>query len=223
MAIQTQLANGSLIGGGGQAFLGANVHAKPIDYGTLGHYRVVAVAPLVADQSANSRLFELRNSGVNLIIPTLVEVELLAVGDVTTEKLVWLSMYGCTNFTAVDTASASIPAAMVVRPTGMSAAPGGAQVRVVTAAGASGGMTGWTSTKDAGAHGQFLAWMASASAERPARVKRWVDPAEIDVHKPVYSANQGFVIEHASVGSATDNNIHVLITVAWAEVPANGY
>lgn len=217
MGIQVQLGNGALIGGGLAAFKAANVHAKPLDYGSFGHYRVAVAVPLVASQGVNSRLFELRNSGANLIIPTLVEVEAIAVGDVGPDGNLWIAMHNCTNFSAVDTANTVTPSAMVVRPTGMSAAPGGVQLRVC--AGNSAGMTGGTLTKDAGPHSYLIAWMSSASAERPPRIKRFVDPADlVAAHPPVYATNQGLVIENAILGSATDNNVYILVTVAWAEV-----
>lgn len=221
MALQLQLENGSLIGGGGAAFKGANVHAKPLDHGTLGHYRVAVVVPLAVSQAAGSRLFELRNGGSQLIVPTLVEVELLAVGDVSPEQQCWISMYGCTGFTAVDTVNVVTPSAMVVRPTGMSAAPGGAQIRVCN--GVAGGMTGWTATKDAGPHSYFVAWMGAAAAERPVRAKRFVCPADISTHPPVYAAGQGFVLENTVLGSDQANTIYVVMTVAWAEVPVGGF
>lgn len=222
MGIQVQLDNGSLIGGGGEKFKGANVHAKPLDYGALGHYRVAVAVLLAAAQAANSRLFELRNSGANLIIPTLIEVETLAIGDVSPEQQCWIAMYGCTNFTAVDNVNAATLSAMVVRPTGMSAAPGGVQVRAAVSNSA--GMTGGTLTKDAGPHSSLVTWMSSASADRPPRVKRFVDPADLmATHPPVYATNQGFVIENSVLGPASDNNVYVVITVAWAEVPVGGY
>ncbi len=218
MGIQMQLENGSLLGGGLAAFKGANVHGKPLDYGTLGHYRVVASLPLVVSQAANSRLFELRNAGSNLIVPTLIEVEAIAYGDVTPDALLWLSMFGCTNFTAVDSVNVATPTAMVVRPTGMTGAPGGAQIRSVVGTGAAAGMTGGTLTKDSGAHSALVTMISSASADRPSRVKRFVCPMEQATHPPVYAANQGLVIEHVGVGSVTANEMLVLLTVAWAEV-----
>lgn len=221
MALQLQLENGSLVGGGGAAFKGANVHAKPLDYGSFGHYRVVSVPGLVVSQAANSRLFELRNAGSNLIVPTLIEVEALAWGDVAPDPVLWLSMFGCTNFTAVDTTNVSTPPAMVLRPTGMSAAPGGAQIRMCS--GHSAGMTGGTLTKDGGAHSSLLAYLSSASADRPARVKRFVCPTEQATHPPVYAANQGFIIENVNLGSADSNTVLLVITVAWAEVPVGGF
>lgn len=219
MPLQVQLENGSLIGGGLAAFQAANVHAKPIDYGTLGHYRCVAAVALSPLQAANSRLFELRNAGSNLIVPTLIEVQVTAVGDVSPDYPLWLAMYGCTAFTAVDTADVVTRPAMVVRPTGMSAAPGGAQIRGLVG-NVTAGMTGWTATKDSGAHSNVLAWISSASADRPASVKRFVCPTEQASHPPVYAANQGFVIENAQLGPDTANTVVVLITVAWAEVTA---
>ncbi|MBS0150459.1 MAG: hypothetical protein JSR31_05915 [Nitrospira sp.] len=222
MAIQVQLGNGSVIGGGGAAFLGANTHVKPIDYGTLGHYRAVCSVALSPLQAANSRLFELRNAGSQLIVPTLIELEVAAVGDVAPDYFLWLAMYGCTNFTAVDTTNVTTPPAMVVRPTGMSAAPGGAQIRSLGST-FTAGMTGWTATKDSGAHSNLVAWLSSASADRPSRVKRFVDPSDQATHPPVYATNQGFSIENGQLGPDTANAVVVLITVAWAEVPVSGY
>jgi hypothetical protein len=55
-------------------------------------------------------------------------------------------------------------------------------------------------------------------------VKRFVDPADlVAAHPPVYAANQGFLIENTVLGPASDNNIYVVITVAWAEVPVGGF
>lgn len=218
MPIQVQLESGSLIGGGLAAFKAANVHAKPLDYGTLGHYRCVATVVLSPLQAANSRLFELRNAGSNLIVPTLIEVQVTATGDVSPENALWLSLYGCTNFTGIDDTNTLTPTAMVVRPTGMSAAPGGAQIRSLSSAFPE-GMTGWTATKS-GAHSSFLSWMSSASADRPPSVRRFICPAEHAIHPPVYAANQGFVIENAQIGPSTANTVVVMITVAWAEVTA---
>lgn len=220
MPIQLQLESGALIGGGGAAFKAANVHAKPLDYGTLGHYRCVAFAPLVVSQAAPSRLFTLRNVGSNLIVPTLIEVEALAIGDVSPEQQLWISMHSCTGFTLSDTISTSTPAAMVLRASGMSAAPGGAELRAITPAGAVGGMTGWVATKDTAPHSYFVSWISSASAERVARVKRFVDPSDQAIHPPVYAANQGFVIENSVVGSSSSNSVYLFVTVAWAEVMA---
>lgn len=220
MPLQVQLENGSLIGGGLAAFRAANVHVKPIDYGTLGHYRVVATPVLVAGQAANSRLFELRNAGSNLIVPTLIEVEVLAVGDVAPDAALIITMFGCTGFTEVDTVSTMTPVAVVMRSSGMSGAPGGAQIRCITPAGAAAGMSGWTAVKDGGAHSIVAAWMSSASADRPAMVRRFVCPTEQAIHPPVYATNQGLVIENVSAGSATSNEIMLVITVSWAEVTA---
>lgn len=217
MPIQVQLNNGALIGGGGAAFKAANVHAKPLDYGTLGHYRCVATVALSPLQAVNSRLFELRNTGSNLIVPTLIEAHVTAVGDVSPDYPLWVSLYGCTSFTAVDTTNTTTPPSMVVRPTGMSASPGGAQIRSLSST-FTAGMTGWTATKDSGAHSSALVWMSSASADRPAYARRFVDPDDQATHPPVYAANQGFVIENAQLGPDTSNTVLMVITVAWAEV-----
>lgn len=217
MPIQTQLENGSLIGGGGTAFKGANVHLKPIDHGSLGHYRVAMRTQLLAVQAANSRLFELRNSGSNLIIPTRIEVTVWPVGSVAFPYLLALSLFKCTSFTAVDTTQTTTPTVSVMKTSGMSAAPGAAHVRLLS--GAAGGMTGGTLTKDASPIGTLLAWMASVTpTTRP--VTKEMAKRNGDEYPLVLAQNEGFVIDNVLLGSATANEVQVVCELAWAEVTA---
>ena len=169
MGIQLQLENGSLVGGGLAAFKGANVHQKPIDYGTLGHYRTSIRVLLSPAQAAASRLFELRNTGSNLIIPTRIEIAALPVGPVDTNYLAVFGLFKCTGFTAVDTTNTTTPTVSVMRTSGMTGAPGSAAVRYLTIAGAAAGMTGGTLTKESLPLASLMAWMASVSTtSRPA-------------------------------------------------------
>ena len=222
MAIQVQLGNGSVVGGGGAAFLGANVQCKPIDHGTLGHYFLSLFVPIAVSQAVNSRLLELRNAGGNWIIPTRVIIEVMPSGAVAVPYLGIVQMRRCTNFTALDAANAATPTAGVVK-TVMPGAPGGAQLAVVNAPGASAGMTGGTMTLQASSVGSVMAWIASVSSTtRPVR-KNLVGDIVDGVHPIVLTNNEGFVIENAALGSPTSNQVAVLIELAWAEVPVNGY
>lgn len=222
MAIQVQLGNGSVVGGGGAAFLGANVHCKPIDHGTLGQYQLSALIPLATSQGVLSRLFELRNKGSNLIIPTLASLEVMPTGPVAVPYMCVLQMRRCTNFTALDTTNITTPTAGVLR-TGMAAAPGGAQLGLVTPPGASAGMTGGSMSIDLNALSRVMVWMASVSATtRPVR-KDLIGDIVNGRHPLVLSANEGFVIENVVLGSDTSNQAWVVLDLSWAEVPVNGY
>lgn len=218
MPIQTQLDNGSLIGGGGAAFMGANVHLKPVDHGALGHYRTSAKITLLAGQVVNGRLFEIRNAGSNLLVPLLVEVSVLPFGSVVNPYDLEIGLFKCTSFSAVDTTQTTTPSVSTMRTSGMSAAPGGAHVRALS--GATGGMTGWTATKDGSPISSMMAWMASVSATSLPVTKRLLDSSQQAVHPLVLAANEGFVLENLVLGSSTTNNVRVVVDVAWAEVTA---
>lgn len=218
MPIQTQLENGSLIGGGGQAFKGANVHLKPLDHGTLGHYRTSAKITLLAGQVVNARLFEIRNAGSNLLVPLLIEVSVLPFGSVVVPYDLEIGLYKCTSFSVVDGVNTVTPSVSVMRTSGMSGAPGGAQVRSL--AGATGGMTGWTATKDGSPLSSLMAWMASVSTTSLPVTKRLLDSSQQAIHPLVLAVNEGIVLENLVLGSATANNVRVVVDVAWAEVTA---
>jgi len=218
MPIQIQLDNGSLIGGGGAAFKGANVHIKPIDHGALGHYRTSAKITLLLGQVVNARLFEIRNAGSNLLVPLLIEVSVLPFGSVVVPYDLEIGLYKCTNFSAVDTTNTATPSASTMRTSGMSAAPGGAHVRYCSSS--TNGMTGWTATKDGSPIASMMAWMSSVSATSRPVMKRLLDSSQQAVHPPVLAPNEGVVLENLVLGSATTNNVRVLVDVAWAEVTA---
>lgn len=222
MALQLQLENGSLIGGGGTVFKGAAVHAKPIDHGSFGHYRGTFALIMVAGQSSGSRLVELRNSASNWIIPTKVEVTVLPIGAVAVPYPLYIGLSRCTSFSAVDTANVGTPSLSPMKST-MPAAPGGAQVRHVTLAGHASGMTGGTLTKDSGYLSLMAAWMASVSSTSQPVTRDLVGSLRQDMHPLICANNEGFVLEHVGSGSGTANGVIVLIDLAWAEVPVGGF
>jgi hypothetical protein len=74
VAIQNLGKSGDIAEAGNQTYnSGApwHVQPKPLQYGSLGHYRTNHRCALVNTQAANSRLFEIRNThATNLIVPT---------------------------------------------------------------------------------------------------------------------------------------------------------
>src|SRR5438876_723555 len=79
-------------------FKAALIVPKPIGYGTLGHYRVNHRCALVANQAANSRIFELRNGGSNLIVPTRLVIKWLQTAAHTAAIEDSLDVFRCTSF-----------------------------------------------------------------------------------------------------------------------------
>jgi hypothetical protein len=172
---------------------------------------------MATSQAANSRLFEIRNTSTNLIVPTRIRVGTLPSGTVTTSYAMELVLFRLTGFTAVDTTNTVTPTTSVMRTSGMAAYPGGAAVRHVTIAGAAAGMTGGTLTKDANDTGCLISWAATAGAST---VPVYGDLVfgESGGHPLVLAQNEGFEIENVVIGSGTANVIQVIIDVAWAEI-----
>ena len=214
-------ANVTAVGEKATSTTGAlHVTQKPIP-ASIGAYRTSVILTMATTQAANSRLFEIRNTSTNLLIPTRIRVGMLTSGTVTTAYVFQLALFRCTSFTAVDTVNTVTPTTSVKRTTGMTAYPGNAAVRYVTVAGAAAGMTGGTLTKDANPVGQYVACTHTAA---PGVVTPMVTAELLDdvngTHPLVLAQNEGFEIENFVVGSGTANVVTVLIDVSWAETAA---
>lgn len=221
MGIQNQGLSGDIVEAGLRNYnAGASLHTvtKPIAYGSLGHYRVAARVSMATSQNANSRLFEVRNpSATALIIPTRLRVSILPAGTVTAAYRMELDLFKLTTFTAVDTTGTVTPGAnpSAKRTSTMTAAPQAA-IRWVTAAGAAGGMTGGTLTKDANPAAIHQGWVATAAATTVPLVAEMLDDVN-GTHPFVFAQNEGFEIENIVAGSGTANVIDVMVDFSWAE------
>jgi len=195
-----------------------HVVSKPVPT-SIGAYRTSVVLTLATTQAANSRLFELRNTLTNFIIPTRVRIGIMAAGTVTTPYALQIGMFKCTGFTVVDTTNTVTPVSSVKKTTGFTAYPGNSAVRHVTLAGAAAGMTGGTLVKDAQAAATFVAWVATAAATTmPSYSDLLTD--NFGTYPFVLAQNEGFEIENVIVGSGTANVVQIVIDVEWTEVVA---
>lgn len=199
---------------GGQV---GSVAPGPVPYGALGHYRAVVVFALVATQAANSRLLVLRNNATNLLVVTRCVVRWLQTATHTAAIEDSLDLYKLTGFTVLDTTNTVTPTAAVLRTTEMAAAPGGAQLRHVTVAGAAAGMTGATSTK-AGQLAALPKWLTAAvptAAEVKVDLLDFVDD-DLSMHPLVLKQNEGLLLENrVLLGAAAGSSVYV--DLAWAE------
>lgn len=212
-------SSGSLLGVGLEASSPAHVTQKPIPYGVLGHYRLSVRFILANAQAANSRLFELRNTAANLIIPTRLNIKWVQTGAHTAAILDSLDCFKATGFTAVDTTNTVTPVPSVKRTSGMAAAPGGAALRHVTVAGAAAGMTGGTLTKDGSSFFSLPQWLLAA-LPTAGTVIPLIGDALDDVngtHPFIFAQNEGFIIENRVVlGAAAASE--VIVDLSYAEV-----
>lgn len=132
------------------AALPLHVAAKPIPYGSLGHYRCATRTRLVITQAANSRLFEVRNAHAsNLLIPTSIHIQWrqgpLDTHTATIEDS--LDVYKATAFSVVDPTGSPVTPLTTALRTSMGASA--VQVRANALAGLAAGITGGTLTLEA--------------------------------------------------------------------------
>jgi hypothetical protein len=224
MAIQLQ-GNSGAVAEVGAILRSLNITPKALEYGSLGHYRTAVRIVGTSVQAANSRLFEIRNTAANLIIPTCINVSVAQIAAGTAQENS-VDLFKCTAFTAVDTTNTVTPTSSAMKTTGMAAYPGGAAVRHLTLAGAAAGMTGGTLTKDANALATFPYFVNTAVPTTPNAVWGPFDMlaniAGYAKHPLVLAQNEGFEIENR-VLNVTTFGICFYIDVSWAEVPTTVY
>lgn len=216
--------------GTSQAKVGATTGAlrtmnTPLEYGSLGHYRVNHRCVLVANQAANSRIFEVRNSGTSLLIPTRLAIKWVSSSAHTAIIEDSLDVYKVTGFTVVDTTNTVTLTGSVKRTTGMTAtASAGAVLRGLTIAGNANGMTGGTLTKDSSSVGQVPMILAQAVMAATDTASRYPQIGDIfdDVngtHPFVFAQNEGLIVENrVLLGAAAGSSVY--IDFSWAEVPS---
>lgn len=224
MAVIEGGTSGALQGVGVEALSPSHVTLKPIPYGALGHYRVNHRCALLNAQAANSRIFEVRNTGTNFIVPTRLVIKWASSAAHTAILDQSLDCYKLTGFSVSSTTNTVTPTASVKKTTGMAAAPGGAAIRGLTVAGNTAGMTGFTSTKDGGSFFQLPMIEAVAVMAATETTSRYfnVGDALDDVngtHPWMFAQNEGFLIEERAVEAAAGGS-SVYIDFSWAEVTA---
>lgn len=205
----------------GLTFSALRVNIKPLDHGSLGHYRVNHRCALVNSQAANSRLFEVRNThATNLIVPTRLIIKWVQTAAHTAAIEDSLDVFKVTGFSAVDTTNTVTPVPSVKRGS-MAASPGGAAIRGVTVAGNSAGMTGGTLTKDSSSIGQLPQWLLAAVPTAGTLGVQFLDVFD-DVngtHPFVLAQNEGIIVENrVGLGAAAGSAVY--IDFSYAEVTA---
>jgi hypothetical protein len=218
MGISIIGAGGTIADVGEKASAPQHVVQKPIS-ASVGHYRTAISLTMATTQAANSRLFEIRNTGTNLLILTRCYVEVVPSGTVTTAYVGEIGLWRCTSFSAVDTTNTVTPTGSIKRTTGMTAYPGNANVRHVTVAGAAAGMTGGTLTKDGNMLGSCIGPVLTGPTAGNKFFRELVEDTN-GTHPLVCAQNEGWIIENVRVGSGTSNVVTVMLDVSWAEATA---
>lgn len=220
MAVIEGGVSAALVGVGAESASPMHVVAKPDSYGAFGHYRTSHRAALVANQAANSRLFEFQNTAAsNLMVIHAIRFLVIQTGNHTAVLETSFDIFRCTAFSVIDPNNTVTPVASKLR-TSMGA-NASAILRGVTIAGASAGMTGGTLTKDTAPLRQapilFQATLPTASLNFVEH--NFLPLVNSGEHPLVLANNEGFEIENRVVfGAAGVATFYC--DVEWSEVTA---
>ncbi len=217
MAYIDDLARAAAIGTANSS--GVHAEARPMAVGALGAYRTSHRAVLVNTQAANSRLFELRNAGSNLVVVTSLNVRWMQLGAHTAAIEDSLDVYKLTGFTAVDTTNTVTPVISKLR---TSYATAGAVPRGVTVAGAAAGMTGGTLVKDTNPLLQLPQWLLAAQPTAgTVGLRELLYSPRVDVGETplILAADEGIMIENRVLLGAAASSV-VYVDIQWSEVSA---
>ena len=215
-------ANISRVGEVATSSTGAqHVVGKPLP-SSVGHYRVAGRCALLAAQVANGRIFEVRNNGSNLIIPTRLRLGWQQTAAHTADIRLELDLFKVTGFTVLDTTNTQTLTPSLKR-TSMSAT--NAQVRMLAAAGNVNGMTGGTLTKDTSPVSiveqvmrQTFTLGATGSNPPLPMLYELLDDVN-GTHPWVLAQNEGLEIENIVLSGAAAGS-SITIDFSYAEVTA---
>lgn len=211
----------------GQRFGALPVAIRPLDYGTagaggttFGHYRTTHRCAIVNNQAANSRLWTIRNSGTAFIVPTRMTVQVLPTGNHTAAIEDSFDLYKCTGFTVSDNTNQVTPATSVIDGSKMAAAPGHGEIRGLTAAGNSAGITGGTLVKDTNPLYQLpVFFLATLSTTLVQTFSRDFFNEDMGEHPLVLAPNEGLELENrVLLGAAAAASVYV--DFSYAEMSA---
>lgn len=220
MAVIEGGVSGALTGVGVESGSPQHVVCKPDPAGALGHYTTSHRTALVASQGANSRLFEIQNAhATNLVVVHQVRVVVQQTAAMTAAIETSIDMFKCTGFSAVDTTGTVTPVASKMR---TSFGNAGANLRGVTVAGAAGGMTGGTLTKDTAPLHQTPIWLLLAvptGGPVPREEYVWAPDVAAGESPLILVQNEGLIIENrVALGVAAGASVH--IHCVWSELTA---
>jgi len=207
-------------------FRAARVSSRPLDYGSLGHYRIsMATGTIGAALAANAELFQFRWTDATRF--AVVQKILIGAGAnvaATGAALVTLEATIARSWTVAGTggATATLTANnQKVRTTGMGTTLLG-EVRIATTAALGAG----TKTLDSQGVGNKTLGIGTGAITTSHRLDLMekTDLLEVDadgsVHPLILAQNEGFVIKNGATAWPAAMTWALGVTVVWAEVTA---
>jgi len=215
MPIQLQGNSGTIVEVGGTTFRGMRVEARPIEYGSFGHYRVAQTVGLVATQTANGTLFSFRwGDATRLAAITYMRLQLMQTAAATATIWPRYQIFVARSFTASDSSGTAITLTgnNMKKRTNM----GTTLVTDMRFSAAAAGLTVGTRTLDAN---PIMEMPTNSTITTPNAV---LYSAVLDMEAgdmPIILAqNEGFIVRGPTTAFGAAGTADLVVDVAWAEV-----
>lgn len=224
MALQIQGNTGTIIEADGSLFRAMRVANRPLDVGSLGHFRLsMATGTIAAALAANAELFQFRwTDATRLAVIHKVLISAGANVAATAAGLVTLEMALARSWSAAGTGGAAATITgnnQKVRTSMGSTLLGEARCATTAALGAG------TKTLDTQGVGNLTMGIGTGAITVAADLSLFpkTDLLEMDANEPhpvVLAQNEGFVIRNGATAWPASMTWALGVTVVWAEIAA---
>ena len=219
MSIQVQGNGGTVAEVDGTTFRAVRITPRPIDYGTLGHYRIAATVPLVVTQAANGSLLSFRwGDATRFAVISKIKLSCLQTAAATATIMPSFEVFIARGFSASDSAGTAITLTgnNMKKRTSM----GTSLLTDLRVSAVAAGLTAGTRTLDANA---VLQMPTQQTITTP---NATLYAAELDIgagdgnHPIVLAQNEGIIVRGPTVVFGAAGTANLVVELSWAEVTA---
>jgi hypothetical protein len=219
MAIQFQGNGGVVAEVDGTGFRAVRVTPRPIEYGTLGHYRFARVIPLLVTQAANGSLLSFRwGDATRLAVIGKLKLSVLQTAAATATITPRFQAFIARSFTASDTAGTALTL------TGNSfkkrTSMGTTLVTDIRHSAVAAGLTVGTRTLDADPILDLSAPQIITTSGTTLYTGELDFGAGDGNHPVVLAQNEGIVIRGPTTAFGAAGTADLVVEMSWAEVAA---
>lgn len=217
MAIQVQGNGGTVAEVDGTTFRAIRFTARPIEYGSFGHYRFATTVGLVVSQAANGTLFSFRwGDATRLCVMNKIKLSLIQTAAATATIMPSFEVYIARGFNASDSAGTAltITGNSFKKRTSM----GTTLVTDIRKSAVAAGLTVGTRTLDAD---PILQMPTNQTITTP---NATIYTAELDIgagdgnHPYVLAQNEGWIVRGPTVAFGVAGTANLVVESSWAEV-----
>lgn len=219
MAIQIQGNGGTVAEVDGTTFRALRTMNRPLDQGSLGHYRLATTVALVATQAANGTLFSFRwGDATRFAAITKLRLSCLQTAAATATIMPTFQVFLARSFSASDSAGTAITLTgnNMKKRTNM----GTTLVTDIRKSAVAAGLTVGTRTLDAE---PIMELPTNQTITTPNAIM-YEKELEIDMahgnYPVVFAQNEGFIVRGPTVVFGAAGTANLLVDLSWVELTA---